>query len=544
MPRCGRWSIAGSNGGVILDDTPDRLGSLTDAAGGALAELTERDAVARAWAGDHTLWRDDPTEVTDRLGWLTVASDMVARLDGLRAQCRTFASQHDHVLLMGMGGSSLFPEVIARSSDLTGAAAPDDPPGATPPDGGWPTLHVLDTTDPAAVARLATDLPADRTMHIAASKSGTTLETRSHLAWAWERHSDPARFAAITDPGSELADLAADRGFAALWENRPDIGGRYSALSLFGLVPALLAGADVDGLLASATAMADRLRSSPGANPAARLAATMAAGVRSGRDKLTVLVPDRVAAFGLWLEQLIAESTGKDGTGVVPVVGETPAEPGDYGDDRVFVGLGDHPGLDALADAGHPVTLLPCDDAVADLGGQVVLWELATALCGALLGIQPFDQPDVASAKAATGRVLERGEPDHVPSTPLDDLLGTLQAGDYLAIQAFVDPGASVASRLDEVRHALRDRLRIATTLGFGPRFLHSTGQLHKGGPDSVVCVQVVGDDPDDVPVPGAGYGFSRLKRAQADGDLVALRDRGRRVGRVALDELLDAVPA
>lgn len=529
---------------MILDDTPDRLGELTDAAGAALAELAERDAVARTWAGDHTLWRDDPTEVTDRLGWLTVASDMAARLDGLRAQCRAIASASDHVLLMGMGGSSLFPEVIARSSGPGGAAAPAEPPSATPPEGGWPDLHVLDTTDPAALSRLAAEMPAERALHIAASKSGTTIETRSHLAWAWERHPDPTRFAAITDPGSELAALAGDRGFAAVWENRPDIGGRYSALSLFGLVPALLAGADVDGLLASAAAMADRLRSSPGANPAARLAATMAAGVRSGRDKLTIVVPHHLATFGLWLEQLIAESTGKDGTGVVPVVGETIAGPGVYGDDRLFVGLGEHPALDALGDAGHPVTVLPCDGAVADLGGQVLLWELATALCGALLGLQPFDQPDVAAAKAATHRVLERGEPDDVPVAPLTDLLGVVRPGDYVAIQAFVDPGSSVAGRLEEARHALRDRLRVATTLGFGPRFLHSTGQLHKGGPDSVVCVQVVGDDPDDVPVPGAGYGFSRLKRAQADGDLVALRARGRRVGRVVLDELLDAVPA
>ncbi|HEX6236519.1 MAG TPA: hypothetical protein VFZ68_04960 [Acidimicrobiales bacterium] len=530
---------------MILDDTPDRLGPLTEGAALALDELAERDAVARAWAGDHTLWREDPTEVADRLGWLSVAPDMAARLDGLQAECHALAGRSDHVLLMGMGGSSLFPEVVARSTAAGAEAAGVSPasPAAAPPPGGWPALAVLDTTDPATVARVGAERAPDRTLHIAASKSGTTLETRSHLAWAWDRHPDPGRFAVITDPGSELATLAADARYAARWENPPDIGGRYSALSLFGLVPALLAGADVGGLLASATAMGDRLRSSPPANPAARLAATMAAGVRSGRDKLTILVPESVAGFGLWLEQLVAESTGKDGTGVVPVVGEAVAGPESYGDDRVFVALGDHPGLDALADAGHPVTVLPCEGALADLGGQILLWELATALCGALLGIQPFDQPDVASAKAATARVLERGEADEVPLTPLAELLGTVRPGDYVAIQAFVDPGGPAAPRLEDVRQALRDRLRVATTLGFGPRFLHSTGQLHKGGPGTVVCVQAVGGDPDDVPVPGAGYGFSQLKRAQADGDLAALRERGRRAGRVVLDELLEAGP-
>ena len=515
---------------MILDDTPDRLGPLTDVAAAAVTELNDRDAVSRTWAGDHTLWRDDPTELADRLGWLTVVPDMVTGLDGLRISCARAAAGVDHVLVMGMGGSSLFPEVLARALGGDGG------------DGGHgPALHVVDTTDPAAVARLGQTLPPERTLHVAASKSGTTLETRSHLAWAWDQHPDPARFAVVTDPGSELAALARDRSFAAVWENRPDIGGRYSALSLFGVVPGLLAGVDVAGLLASASAMAERLRASPRANPAGRLAAAMAAGVRQGRDKLTVVVPEAFAAFGLWLEQLVAESTGKDGTGVVPIVGEPLGPPEVYGDDRLFVALGDHPGLDALAAAGHPVTVLPFDGELTDLGGQVLLWELATALAGALLGIQPFDQPDVAAAKAATAKVLAGGRPD-LPVTAASDLLGQLGPGDYLAVQAFVDPGAEVVDRLDAVRTAVRQRWRVATTVGLGPRFLHSTGQLHKGGPGSGVFVQVVGDDPDDVPVPGESYGFSALKAAQADGDLVTLHERGRRAGRVAVDDLLDAV--
>jgi glucose-6-phosphate isomerase len=525
---------------VIVDETPDRLGSLNRAVEAALAELADRDAVARTWARDHTLWRADPTEISDRLGWLTVVPDMVAGLDRIRATCAGIAAGVDHVLLAGMGGSSLFPEVVARS---------------TPSGADRPTLHVLDTTNPAAIARLGGEFAPERTLHIAASKSGTTLETRSHLAWAWDRHPDPTRFAVITDPGSELAALAGERGFAAVFENPPDIGGRYSALSLFGLVPAILAGADVDGLLASASGITESLRTPPAANPAARLAATMAAAVRAGRDKLTLVVPDHLATFGLWLEQLLAESTGKDGTGIVPVVGEPLGNPSVYGEDRLFVAVGEPEletagRLDSLAAAGHPVLGLGGGGAFADLGEQVLLWELATAVAGALLGIHPFDQPDVAAAKAATSRVLAEGRPD-LPLSPLTELLDQVRAGDYLAIQAFVDPGPSgrgsgehvspVVAGIEAARLALRDRLGVATTFGLGPRFLHSTGQLHKGGPNRGVFVQVVGDATADVPIPGEDYGFAALEQAQADGDLVTLHERKRRAGRVRIDELLEA---
>jgi transaldolase / glucose-6-phosphate isomerase len=513
---------------VTFHDTPDRLGPLADGVTAALDDLATRDAVPRVWAHDHTLWRDDPTEIADRLGWLSVVASMGARLEDTTARCAALAAGVDHVLLAGMGGSSLFPEVVARSAETDAAA---------------PGLHVLDTTDPAAVARLGRDLPPERTLHVAASKSGSTLETRSHLAWAWERHPDPARFAVITDPGSDLAALAGERGFAATFENPPDIGGRYSALSYFGLVPALLAGGDVAGLVGSAAAMSDRLRATASGNPAARLAAAMAAGVRAGRDKLTIVTPPEHATFGLWLEQLLAESTGKDGTGVVPVVGEPLGEPAVYGDDRLFVALGDDTAtaeLAALADAGQPVVVLPFDGEFVDLGAQVLLWEMATALAGALLGIQPFDQPDVAAAKAATAQVLDEGPPE-VELTPLDDLLAQVGPGDYLAVQAFVDPGSPVVDEIERARAVLRDRLRVATTVGLGPRFLHSTGQLHKGGPNTGVFVQVVADHGDeDVAIPGAPYGFAALERAQADGDLLTLHDRKRRAGRVALSELVE----
>ena len=521
---------------MTLDATPDRLGPLVDATAAALAELAERDAVARLWAGDHTLWRDDPTEIADRLGWLTVVPEIQAGLDRLRAECAARAAEVDHVLLMGMGGSSLFPEVI-RQTRLPG-------------DG--PVLHVVDTTDPVAVARAGDRCPPDRTLHVAASKSGTTLETRSHLEWAWARHPDPARFAVITDPGSELDALATERGFAAIWRNRPDIGGRYSALSHFGVVPALLSAPSmVEPLLSSASQMADRLRIAATANPAAQLAAVLAAGVRTGRDKVTLVLANPIGVFGLWLEQLLAESTGKDGTGVVPVVGETLGPPEVYGDDRVFVVVGDPddvtdpddhslaPALGRLADAGHPVyDLGPAD--VGDLGAQVLLWEAATAFCGALLGIHPFDQPDVAAAKEATAKVLADGLPDE-PTVPLAELTDQVKPGDYLAIQAFVDPESPVVHQIDEVRDALRDRLGVATTFGLGPRFLHSTGQLHKGGPPTGVFVQVVGEAQGEVvPIPGRPYDLGTLERAQAAGDLLTLRQRGRRVGRVDLADLVN----
>jgi glucose-6-phosphate isomerase len=491
----------------------------------AQAELSERDSISRLWAGDHTLWREDPTEISDRLGWLTVVPEMLVHLDTLSAECAKLATDVDDVLVMGMGGSSLFPEVIAT----TFGRAPDSP-----------RLHVVDTTDPTALQRIAGELDPARTLHLAASKSGTTLETRSHLEWAWERHPDPARFAVVTDPGSQLAALAGDRGFARVFENRPDIGGRYSALSHFGIVPTLLAGAPASELLTSASNMAERLRGAVAVNPGAGLAAVMAAGVRAGRDKVTIVLPPEVASFGLWLEQLLAESTGKDGTGVVPIVGELLGDPTFYGDDRVFVALGEEPNpeLDALAAAGHPVHVLPFTGP-HDLGAQVLLWEVATALCGALLQIHPFDQPDVAAAKAATQEVLDSGLPDE-PTVAVSYLLDQVKPGDYVAIQAFIDPGAPAVADLDLVRLALRDRLKVATTLGLGPRFLHSTGQLHKGGPNTGVFLQVVGDDTAEVPIPGQPFDFGTLIRAQAAGDLITLRRRDRRAGRVSLQELLE----
>jgi transaldolase/glucose-6-phosphate isomerase len=502
------------------------LGPLDGATARVAADLDERGAPARLLSRDHTLWQDDPTEVSDRLGWLDCPAGMrseVPRLLEFAEGCA--ADGLERVVVLGMGGSSLFPEVLAR----TFGSRPDRL-----------QIVVLDTTDPAAVARVTEEWPAARTLFLAASKSGSTIETRSHLEHFWAQHPDPACFAATTDPGSALAELAEGRSFRATFENPSDIGGRYSALSLFGLVPAALAGISLDGLLDGAAVLLADLA------PAARLAAVLAAGVAEGRDKLTFVLDPRLASFGLWVEQLIAESTGKHATGVLPVVGEPLGGPGEYGADRLFVGIGsltdaDTEGLDALVAAGHPVVRIPFDegaDLEVSLGGQVALWEAATALCGAALGINPFDQPDVAAAKAATQQVLDGGDVPEVPEQPVAAALAGVGPGDYVAIQAYVDPASGAVDVLEEARVAIRDRLRVATTVGLGPRFLHSTGQFHKGGPPTGVFLQVVGADPDDVAIPGSPFGFATLKQAQAAGDLATLRDRGLRAARVDLEDL------
>jgi len=517
--------LSGRTGGVELDE---QLGPLAEATDRIASELTDRRAIERLLGRDHTLWHDDPAELADRLGWLDCPASMrvhIPHLLEIADECS--ADGLERLVVLGMGGSSLFPEVLAR----TFGSRPDRL-----------QITVLDTTDPAAVARVSADWPAARTLFLTASKSGTTIETRSHLEHFWAEHPDPSCFAATTDPGSQLAHLAVERSFRACFENPPDIGGRYSALSLFGLAPAALAGVSLDGLLdGGAAALADLAA-------AGHLAAVMAAGAGQGRDKLTFVLDHRFASFGLWVEQLIAESTGKAGTGVLPVVGEPLGPPEVYGSDRLFVVVGDLSDEDgeavaALAEAGHPVAVVPFgadgSDLVVELGSQVMLWEAATALCGAALGINPFDQPDVAAAKAATQAVLDAGELPPVPTEAAASVLAGVEAGDYVSIQAYVDPGGGAADDLERVRLEIRDRLRVATTVGLGPRFLHSTGQLHKGGRPNGVFVQVVGEDPHDVAIPQSPFGFATLKQAQAAGDLATLRDRGLRAARVSLDDLL-----
>lgn len=508
----------------------ERIGDLDPAVEAMIDALAGRSAVERVWSGDHTLWQDDPAEVADRLGWLQVAHSSYASVDEHAAFAASCADDGlTHVLVMGMGGSSLFPEVVARSFA---------------PGNGALALSVLDTTDPAAVSRLAESLPLDRTLFLASSKSGSTIETASHLAYFWERVARPEQFAVITDPGSDLGELARARRFRHVFESRPDIGGRYSALSAFGMVPAALDGVDVRALLDGALAMADALRpgGDPHDHPGLRLGALLGAGAQAGRDKLTLVLDPEIATFGLWLEQLVAESTGKHGLGVVPVVGEGVGAAELYGRDRVFVSIGWHPALDALAGAGHPVVEL-ANEGPYGLGAHVLLWEFATAICGSVLGINPFDQPDVAAAKVATARVLDGVAPPPGVGRSLDELLDTVQPGDYVSVQAYVDPGSPVVVDLEAARARIFEQRQVATTFGLGPRFLHSTGQLHKGGPPNGVFIQVVGEDLDEVPIPGQPYGFSRLKHAQADGDLATLLSRGLRAGRVSVEELAGVAP-
>jgi transaldolase / glucose-6-phosphate isomerase len=445
--------------------------------------------VERIWAYDASVWTGSDE---DRwLGWLDVVTRSSRHVDELNAFSEG-ASEHFHgCVLLGMGGSSLAPEVLRRTFAVE-------------------SFHVLDTTHPAAIRRLERELDLEHTLFLVSSKSGSTIETRSHLEHFWERTGGRgAQFAAITDPGSELERLATERGFLAAFAGEPEIGGRYSALSLFGLVPASLMGVDVAQLLRRAAETAAACHEpEPDANPGLELGLRLGEGWRDGRDK--VCVDESPTGFGLWAEQLLAESTGKQGKGLVPAPGE-PAE----GPDR---------------QRGE----LRLDDPY-DLGAELYRWEFATAVAGHVLGINPFDQPDVQAAKDKTNDVLAAGEPDVEPRGDLDELLALASEGDYVCVQAFVDPAreAELAPLLARARET-----GCVVTCGLGPRYLHSTGQLHKGGANTGLFVQVVDDTGDELPIPGRDFGFGRLIRSQAAGDFAALEERGRRAIRLRLEDL------
>jgi transaldolase / glucose-6-phosphate isomerase len=530
-------------------------------------DTAEATAVAeRIWHRDPDLWKPGDAAhaavIRNRLGWLDVVAAMreqLASLTALTAEVRD-AGWRDCVLL-GMGGSSLCPEVLRSSF---GSAE------------GQPTLHVLDTTDPLAIVRVSRAIDPKTTGYIVSSKSGTTLETLSHLAHFWEvttavSDQPGSHFIAVTDPGTQLAGTAPERGFRHLFENPPDIGGRYSALSLFGLVPAAVIGIDIDLLLRRAAGMRRNCAAGvPGdINCGLALGTVMGTLHDAGRDKVTILAPRSVEAFSLWAEQLIAESTGKEGKGLIPIGDEPIGEPGVYSDDRLFVALriGDDAAfdrsVDALKQAGHPVVGFDLEDKY-DLAAEFFRWEFATAVAGAHLGIDPFDEPNVRESKDNTQAVLQQYEtsgalPDeqaavtdgalrvygdakgNSASGALAAHLDTANPGDYVALMAYVTPDDANHDALQHLRLAIRDSRRLATTLGFGPRFLHSTGQLHKGGPNTGVYIQITADDGADVPIPGQRFTFSILKRAQAAGDLQSLRDHGRRVIRVHIAGDLDA---
>jgi len=506
-----------------------------------LADLQRQNVVARIWAKDHTVWKPNPREITNRLGWLIVADALHERADDLVAftdEIRTAGFKD--VVLLGMGGSSLAPEVLRATFG---------------PQPAYPRLHVLDSTVPAWVRRVTEAIDPAHTLFIVSSKSGGTLEVVSlfkHFhALVIDQKGDRAgeNFIAITDPDTGLHQLAEAHHFRRIFINPPDIGGRYSALSYFGIVPAALAGIDVHELLHRGECLVEGCASCVPAheNPGAWLGATLGALAKAGRDKVTFITSPGIATFGLWAEQLIAESTGKEGRGILPIALEPMMWPTDYGADRIFVflrlGEDDNRASDdhatALEKAGQPVIRLALRDRY-DLGAEFFRWEFATALAGALIGIQPFDQPNVQESKDNTSAALREAQATgQLPATDttgqLTHLLAQAKPGDYLALMAYIDGTSGADAALDDLRSAVLGYYHLPNTLGYGPRFLHSTGQLHKGGRNNGLFVQLVADWGEDLAVPGETYTFAQLAAAQVVGDYHSLVSHGRRVIRVHL---------
>ncbi|MBI4632711.1 MAG: glucose-6-phosphate isomerase [Deltaproteobacteria bacterium] len=532
----------------------------------ALAEMAGERIVARIWEKDYTVWKPSPVEIVNRLGWLKSAEDMTNKLALINAAAqKVHAGGYNRLILLGMGGSSLAPEVFHKTF---GARR------------GYPVLMVHDSTDPGAVLASAEAMDPGKTLFVVSTKSGGTVETFSFLKYFYnvmaqslgaERTGE--HFIAITDSGSALADLAVAHNFRELFLNDPDIGGRYSALSYFGLVPAALTGVDIKAVLDRAVAAQRQEQAGDARNAGtpcgAYLGAVLGEMARRGRNKVTFILSPRIAGFGDWLEQLLAESTGKEGKGILPVTGEPFGDPHAYGDDRLFVSLRlkdddtNDAGLNAIEQAGHPVVEMQLDDPY-DLGAQCFLWEMATAVAGWRLGINPFDQPDVEAAKVLARKMIARYReegslPAERPALSDDGVAvyGEVQAataaealirflshvrpGDYVAIHAYLCPSAETDAALGSLRRRIRERSGVATTVGYGPRFLHSTGQLHKGDGGQGLFIQLTADDPRDAPIPdelgapASSVTFGVLKTAQAMGDREALMNAGRRVMRFHL---------
>ena len=544
------------------------LGANQNAVDDAAKTLATGDFLKKLWAKDPSPWTTDAAAgdiVKHSLGWLDIPQRVLESVPNLLAFARESQRAFDNVVVLGMGGSSLAPDVLG---DTFGAFD------------GCPRLFVLDSTDPQQIRELEEQIDVAQTLFVVASKSGTTIEPNAFYAYFHDKvakavgSSNAGRhFIAITDPGTTMVDEAKANRFAACFENDPNIGGRYSALSFFGIVPAALAGYDINLLLdrgLGAMHANDKIVDNAHA-PGVRFGAAIGGLAKAGRDKLTIVTHPDVAAFGAWAEQLIAESTGKNGRGVVPIEGEELGEPDVYGNDRVFVYVGanladPHPGTDealaALEAAGHPVIRLALNDEY-DLGEQFYLWEIATAAAGSLLGINAFDQPNVQESKDNTKALLTQyaqkgkieepqadvtgdrfdltylsGDGGVSGSTPVEALQAVcslIGAGDYAAITAYISRNHAHIHLLDELRLKLRDAKKVATTVGFGPRFLHSTGQLHKGGPNNVVTFQITADEPNDPAIPGMNLGFRTLLAAQALGDWQALDSRKRRGVRIHL---------
>lgn len=526
--------------------------------------LSQEHYVNRLWSKDASLWKDDPKvqdQIRNSLGWLRVAEKMEEKLPEVLDFAKEVKGDgFRQIVHLGMGGSSLAPRMI---NHILGAS-----------NKGLP-FNVLDTTAPDKILELEEFLPFSKTLFIVASKSGTTAETRALADHFYERVSSMVgkqagkNFVAITDPGSYLVNVAQKKGYRRVFLNYADIGGRYSALSYFGLVPAALMGVDVAGLLGRAMQMSHACASSVSIknNPGALLGALMGEMYKQGRDKVTFLVPDALRELGMWLEQLLAESTGKEGRGLLPIINEPHFDPADYTDDRLFVYFRlkdeDDDYLDERVEAvlkyGHPVVTIALDDRM-DIGQEFFRWEFATAIAGAIVGINAFDQPNVQESKDNTNRILERirqgdGLPEEEPkltdgtlkvyakssaanlTDALTEFLAQANLYDYIALMAYLNESPKTNRALQELRSYIHQYTGLATTTGYGPRFLHSTGQYHKGGPNTGLFIQLTADQKHNLRVPNQPYTFDTFLNAQALGDLQALRNHGRRVIRIHLGD-------
>ncbi len=498
----------------------------------------KQSLVKRLWAKDSTLWKKSPAsraEIVSRLGWLNIVQTMKDRAPALKAFADEIRKEGiTHVVLLGMGGSSLAPEVFQAVS------------GNKP---GYPELLVLDSTDPLKVRDIQDRIDLSKTLFIVSSKSGGTIELLSFYKFFFEKmkalknEGAGQHFMAITDPGTPLEKLAKENQFRRVFLAPEDVGGRFSALTYFGLVPAALIGADIDKILRGAEKMMDdsSLAVSYEDNSALALGTAMAVLAESGRDKMTLVTPESLESFGDWVEQLVAESTGKEDVGVVPVVREKLQAPEAYGQDRFFVALEPRnmknideyeTALTALSAAGHPVMILTMRDPY-DLGAEFFRWEYATAVACSLLKINAFDQPDVQAAKDSAKAILQKfSETGQIPVRQSEISLETFwenaDTGNYVAILAFLPDKQELKDRLNDLAAKIRERAKLAVTIGFGPRYLHSTGQLHKGGANNGIFLLITADHADDLPVPGEKYSFAQLELAQAMGDFDALEKSGR----------------